>query len=158
MSAWFPLAERLQDRGYMVLTFDFRGFGQSEPPRDASAMPTDVATGVEILTLYGADRIAVVGSGAGGTAAVGTDLPGTVLGVAALAAAPTFDDLDAREQAGKLEAKTLVLDPPEGGGAAIAEIVPDAQLERIDAGPTPESDERVTSLLERFIEQTIGKP
>ncbi|MEX2393630.1 MAG: hypothetical protein WD826_04015, partial [Actinomycetota bacterium] len=104
------------------------------------------------------DRSAVVGSGAGGTAALGTKMPSGVDGVVALGASPVFEDLDVTEQASKLEADALILDPPEGAGAELEKIVPNAELKRIGASEQPEVEEQVLSSIVSFLEQTIGKP
>jgi pimeloyl-ACP methyl ester carboxylesterase len=75
-SAWFAFAARLAERGYRVLTFDFRGYcpggdaGCSEGEKDIAAMWQDVEGAIETLRGEGASRIALVGASMGGTASL----------------------------------------------------------------------------------------
>ena len=77
---WIPLAERLQESGATVLTFDLRGHGGSSG--SASALPpmvSDVRSAVEWLTTRAPNRpssIGLVGSSLGGNLAAlaATDL------------------------------------------------------------------------------------
>jgi pimeloyl-ACP methyl ester carboxylesterase len=158
MRSWFPLAQRLMDRGYVVLTFDFRGFGQSDGPPDEARMPIDVAAGLEVLALSGIDRVGIVGSGAGGTAALAATFPDTVTGFAAIGSSARSEELDVREEAAEVETRALILDPPGGDGGSLADLLPDARLQRIEATDRAESDERVMTLLSGFIEDSVGEP
>ena len=75
-SAWFAFAERLRQRGYRVLTFNFRGFcpggdaGCSQGEKTISAIWQDVEGAVAALRDEGATRIGLVGASMGGTASL----------------------------------------------------------------------------------------
>ena len=75
-SAWFEFAGRLADRGYRVLTFDFRGYcpggeaGCSQGEKTISAMWQDVEGAIATLRDEGATRIGLVGASMGGTASL----------------------------------------------------------------------------------------
>jgi dienelactone hydrolase len=75
-SAWFDFATRLGERGYRVLTFNFRGYcpggdaGCSQGEKAISAIWQDVEGAVAALRDEGATRIGLVGASMGGTASL----------------------------------------------------------------------------------------
>jgi alpha-beta hydrolase superfamily lysophospholipase len=74
--AWFDFAARLGERGYRVLTFNFRGYcpggegGCSQGEKTISAIWQDVEGAVAALRDEGATRIGLVGASMGGTASL----------------------------------------------------------------------------------------
>ena len=81
--SWYNMARQLSEAGFTVMTFDFRGVGQSEGFRVLSTAPIDLMAAVEHLEGRGYERIACVGASYGGTAcmAVATEYPFIALGV-----------------------------------------------------------------------------
>jgi alpha/beta superfamily hydrolase len=81
--SWYAMAKLLAERGFTVMTFDFRGVGLSEGFRFLSQAPVDLMAAVELLEGRGYDRIACVGASYGGTAcmAVAKEYPFIALGV-----------------------------------------------------------------------------
>lgn len=75
-SAWFDTAAELGDRGYRVLTFNFRGYcpggdaGCSEGDKQIDRAQTDLEAAVAYLRSHGIQRVALVGASMGGTAAL----------------------------------------------------------------------------------------
>jgi pimeloyl-ACP methyl ester carboxylesterase len=75
-TSWYRFANRLADAGYLVLTFDFRGYcpggegGCSEGDRDIGAMWQDVAGAVAFVRDRGASAVSLVGASMGGTASL----------------------------------------------------------------------------------------
>ncbi len=75
-TSWFEEAGRLADSGYMVLTFNFRGYcpggdaGCSEGPTQPAAFWQDVQGAVEHLRAQGVRRVGLVGASVGGTASL----------------------------------------------------------------------------------------
>ena len=75
-SAWFDFATRLGERGYRVVTFNFRGYcpggaaGCSQGEKTISAIWQDVEGAVAALRDEGAARVGLVGASMGGTAAL----------------------------------------------------------------------------------------
>ena len=71
--SWAPQARELEKAGYRVLTFDFRGYGQSHGPGQAdiftAPLHLDVLASVRYLKAHGAKTVAVVGGSLGGGAA-----------------------------------------------------------------------------------------
>jgi len=71
--SWAKQAERLAASGFEVLAFDFRGYGKSRGPGDATPMDAplhlDVLAAVRYLRANGAKSVSVVGGSMGGGAA-----------------------------------------------------------------------------------------
>lgn len=102
-STWFAFADRLGQRGYRVLTFDFRGYcpggdaGCSEGEKDIPAIWQDVEGAIEALRGEGASRIGLVGASMGGTASlVAASREGQDIDAVVTLSAPTgFEGLEA---------------------------------------------------------------
>jgi dienelactone hydrolase len=75
-TSWFAFAERLADDGYLVLTYDFRGYcpggdgGCSEGDRDIGAIWQDVLGAIEFVRSKGATSVSLAGASMGGTASL----------------------------------------------------------------------------------------
>ncbi|MFL5767521.1 MAG: alpha/beta hydrolase [Actinomycetota bacterium] len=74
--SWWPFAATLADDGYLVLTFDFRGYcpggnaGCSGGSKDIPKISEDVAAAASYLRNAGAKRIMLIGASMGGTASL----------------------------------------------------------------------------------------
>lgn len=75
--SWFALADRLADAGYLVLTFNFRGYcpggedgGCSEGETEIGAIWQDVLGAIGFVRDRGAGRVALIGASMGGTASL----------------------------------------------------------------------------------------
>jgi len=74
--SWFDLADRLAEQGYLVLTYDFRGYcpggdgGCSSGERDISAIWQDVLGAVDLVRSRGATNVVLIGASMGGTASL----------------------------------------------------------------------------------------
>ncbi len=74
--SWFDYAERLAGQGYLVLTYNFRGFcpggdaGCSQGERDLSSIWRDVLGASDLIRSRGATTVALVGASIGGTASL----------------------------------------------------------------------------------------
>jgi pimeloyl-ACP methyl ester carboxylesterase len=71
--SWQPQAQSLARAGFLVLAFDFRGFGKSHGPGDSdmftAPMQLDVLAAVRYLKSKGAKTVSVMGGSFGGSAA-----------------------------------------------------------------------------------------
>jgi len=96
-TAWFPYAAMLAASGrYTVLTFDFRGFGESSGDKDFDMVDVDVTAAYEYMRdQLHIDKVFLVGASMGGTASlvVATRVP--VAGVVTVSAPGEFPPLDA---------------------------------------------------------------
>ncbi|MBF6599005.1 MAG: alpha/beta fold hydrolase [Dehalococcoidia bacterium] len=110
-TAWFPYATQLAASGtYTVLTFDFRGFGDSKGEKDFNAVDTDLTAAYRYMRDdLGRSRIFLVGASIGGTASlvVATRLP--VAGVVSISSPGEFPPLDATEAVQKLAVPKLFI-------------------------------------------------
>jgi pimeloyl-ACP methyl ester carboxylesterase len=74
--SWFGYAERLADQGYLVLTYNFRGYcpggdaGCSQGERDVSSIWQDVLGASDLVRSRGATSVVLVGASMGGTASL----------------------------------------------------------------------------------------
>jgi len=67
---WQPFANLLAEHGYTVLTFDFRGAGQSEGKLQYGDLAMDVSAAAQFLENRGYQKILCVGASMGGTACI----------------------------------------------------------------------------------------
>ena len=66
--SWNPLAEKLAERGLMVLAIDFRGYGKSLPGSHPNALHEDVLGAIRYLQGRGVRQISLLGASMGGAA------------------------------------------------------------------------------------------
>ncbi|MEX2227122.1 MAG: alpha/beta fold hydrolase [Dehalococcoidia bacterium] len=96
-TAWYPFAQRLADTGdYTVMTFDFRGFGESTGDKQFDRIDTDLRAAYDYMRdQLDIDKVFFVGSSMGGTASlvVGARVP--VAGVVSISAPGQFPPIDA---------------------------------------------------------------
>jgi esterase/lipase len=96
LEGWRPFAEKLASQGYRVLTFDFRGQGQSEGVRSTVDALTDLQAAITVMRENVAEHVVVLGAGLGGMAAIQSasqDEEG-VIGLAVLSSPRSFDGLE----------------------------------------------------------------
>ena len=121
-TTWFDQAKALQAAGYSALTFDFRGYGESEGDADPAEIVTDVDAALAFAGAQGYSEAILVGASMGGTAAMvaADEDPSTrpsvtsgeapeVAGVVAISAPVEFAGLDASTAAAELEAPVAVI-------------------------------------------------
>lgn len=66
--SWMPFAQRAANRGYLALTFDYRGHGSSKGTFDSSKLDIDVRAAMAFMRKQGATRIGLIGASIGGAA------------------------------------------------------------------------------------------
>ncbi len=110
-SSWFPFATELAAAGgFTVLTFDFRGYGESTGEKQFDRVDTDLTAAVTYMRdEMGIDRIFLVGASMGGTASliVAARLP--VAGVVSISSPAQFPPLDAEAVVGQIDAPMLFI-------------------------------------------------
>ena len=132
-SSWFAFAEELGSRGYLVLTFDFRGYcpggdaGCSDGSKDANTRPTDLSAAIQEMRSLGMKRLGLMGSSLGGSAVLtvaADEGDGLDLVVALSAVSATDDDLR------RISAPTLFMaGTADDGIAALAQGFFDASAQ-----------------------------
>lgn len=117
MGSWEDFAEELADNGYHVITFNFRGYGDSEGRRDFGIIDRDVSAAARYLRANGATKVAVIGASMGGTAAL-IAASGTEMGVATLSAPLSFEGLEAGPKLPSISGSKLFVASLDDGRAA----------------------------------------
>lgn len=93
--SWSDMARELAlDGGYTVLTFDFRGHGDSDDG-DLADIDKDMRAAIQFMRADGFDKIFVVGASMGGTAALAAAAEEDLAGVVAISAPAEFEGIDA---------------------------------------------------------------
>jgi pimeloyl-ACP methyl ester carboxylesterase len=119
--SWYPTAQQLAADGYLVLTFDFRGYPESEGSKDVEFIDKDVTAAIGAIAEAGAAEAALIGASMGGTAclaaAAETSLPIPVTGVATLSAPVEFMGLSAAEAVPQLTIPLLFIAAEDDVGA-----------------------------------------
>jgi pimeloyl-ACP methyl ester carboxylesterase len=176
-TSWFRFAARLADDGYLVLTYDFRGYcpggvgGCSHGGPDIAAMWQDVVGAIEFVRSRGATSVSLVGASMGGTASlVAASREGVdVQAVIALSAPASIEGLVAdgallsRLSVGKL----FVAGVGDAAAASDAESLyeqapPPKRVEIVPADDhgtdllTGSQAEVVRRLIETYLQQTGG--
>jgi uncharacterized protein len=131
-SSWYPAAKKLAAEGYLVLTYDFRGYGVSEGTKQFEFLDRDVLAACRAIEEAGATRVVLVGASMGGTASLkaaarafesqlssaqGEALRISVAGVATLSAPVSFRGLSAKEAAAEIFCPLLFIAAEEDSGA-----------------------------------------
>lgn len=123
---WSSYAKRLARLGYLVIAFDFRGYGDSQTRggRAAFRLAADVAAATRAARVRGAQKVFVVGASMGGTAvlAAAANIRPNVSGVVSLSGPAFFSSLDALKLAPRLTVPALYV-----VGQLDSDFVPDAQ-------------------------------
>ncbi len=84
-SSWHPFARSLAERGFRVLTFDFRGRGESGGKLEFNKLPFDMDAAIQYLNELGYTRIACIGASMGGTACMRAALDHDLVGLGVIA-------------------------------------------------------------------------
>lgn len=93
-NSWSQTAKTLSDRGYTVLTFDFRGYGLSGGTKEIAKIDKDMLAAYDWLRQR-TGKVFLVGASMGGTASLKVASLKPVAGVATLSAPPEFLGLTA---------------------------------------------------------------
>ncbi len=91
---WWAFARVLRDKGYLVLSYDFRGHGGSGGMRNIDVLDLDVQAAVNYLGERDVSKVVLIGAGMGGTASVKAAANLSTEGVIVLSAAPMVEGLD----------------------------------------------------------------
>jgi pimeloyl-ACP methyl ester carboxylesterase len=171
-TSWYPTATRLAQEGYLVLTFDFRGYGESEGSKDIQYLDRDVLAALFAIADAGASRVVMVGASMGGTAClIAADTSQAlsrlqVTGVVTLSAPVEFKGLSATEAVPKLQMPLLLIAGEDDEGADGAKALRELSGNTADLQIVPGDDhgtdllegsqaDRVWALLLGFIEQNL---
>lgn len=68
--SWFSFAEYLAKNGYISLTYDFRGYGNSGGSQEISQIYKDLEAALKFINQYEIKKIFLIGASMGGTASI----------------------------------------------------------------------------------------
>ena len=94
-TSWFDFARELADKGYIVLTYDFRGYGKSGGDQDIPNIYKDLEAALNFAKQYDAEEIFLIGASMGGTASLIVASKEEVDGVVSFSGAMEFMGLSA---------------------------------------------------------------
>ncbi len=162
-TSWYGTAEKLAAQGYLVLTFDFRGYGESEGDKAIDRIDRDVMAAAQEITRAGATEVVLVGASMGGTAClaatwemvfasmISSQYPPPystpVLGVVSLSAPVEFKGLSAEEAVPMLSCPLLFIAAEDDVGVEGAEALEQLTRNQGDLQIVPGGDHG-TDLLE----------
>lgn len=152
-TSWYPTAKKLAERGYLVLTFDFRGYGESGGSKDIRYLDRDVRAALFALADAGASQMVLVGASMGGTASLVAADASQVLsalrvtGVATLSAPVEFRGLSAQKAVPRLQMPLLLIAAENDTGADGAIKLRELSGDTADIQMVP-GDDHGTDLLE----------
>ncbi len=107
MTSWFSFAGFLGAQGFSAITFNFRGYGNSDGA--GFAVEVDVAAAIDAAHALGAARVFVIGASMGGTGAVAAADESDVDGVVTLSAPDRFEGVDAAAAARNVAVPLLLI-------------------------------------------------
>jgi pimeloyl-ACP methyl ester carboxylesterase len=134
-TSWYPTAQRLAQAGYLVLTFDFRGYGESGGSKQIDLIGGDVSAAITQIRKEGAGSVVLAGASMGGTASLVAGDQAQSLssirlaGIATLSAPVEFQGLSAAAAVPRIIVPLLFIAAEKDAGAAGAQ-----QLEQLSAG------------------------
>lgn len=130
-TAWFSFAEELSQEGFAVLTYDFRGYGESDGDQDFAKLDDDLRAVINYMRDQGREQIFLVGASMGGTTSLVLAAEGEVDGVVSISSPSEFEGQDAAGAVPSITAPKLFL-AAEGDTAAELSL-----QEMVDLAPPP---------------------
>lgn len=166
-SSWYDYARRLADEGYVALTFDFRGYGDSAGTKQIDQIDRDVEAALGEIRAQGVTRVALVGASMGGTAVLIVASRQPVQGVITLSAPVEFEGLSAKDAVTKVTAPKLFIGAEDDPGGPAARELGALAPEPKDVVVFPGSDhgtdllkgaqgDAVLALLEEFLARNVA--
>ncbi len=94
-TSWFDFAGMLKENGYIVLTYDFRGYGKSGGTQDVSKLDIDLTAALEYIKQYDPELIYLMGGSMGGTASLVVASRERIDGVISFSSPDEFEGISA---------------------------------------------------------------
>ncbi len=108
-TSWFEFAEMLKENGYIVLTYDFRGYGKSGGPLDVSKLDIDLTAALKYIKQYDPELIYLMGGSMGGTASLFVASEERIDGVISFSSPDEFEGISAISVIGDIVAPKLFI-------------------------------------------------
>ena len=114
-TGWWEFGQVLADEGYIALSFDFRGYGESGGSKDINLIDVDIRAALEVLRDRGASSIFLIGASMGGTASLKVAASGSVAGVVSLSSPLDFRGLTVEKERVRVPVLLMVSEEDEPG-------------------------------------------
>jgi len=108
-TSWFEFAEMLKENGYIVLTYDFRGYGKSGGSKDVSKLDIDLAAALAYIKQYDPELLYLMGASMGGTASLVVASKESIDGVISFSSPDEFEGVSAISVIGDIVAGKLFI-------------------------------------------------
>ncbi len=108
-TSWDDFASKLTEKGYIVLTFDFRGYGDSGGGKDPARIDIDELAALEFMKDQGTKKVFLIGASMGGTAALKTAAAEAVSGVISISAPRVFKGLSVEKNIANVKSPKLFI-------------------------------------------------
>lgn len=135
-TSWWDFAATLAEQGYMALSFDFRGYGQSDGAKDIEFIDRDVEAAFDFLKAEGSSTVFLAGASMGGTASliVAARRSEEVRGVVSVSTPVDFIGISLTEE--RIQVPVLLM-AADGDGSAMESL--NDMITRGIVGPQAES-------------------
>ena len=133
--SWKQTAQELTAAGVATLTFDFRGYGESDGDKEIDKIYLDLESAVLFLESRDFSEIYLVGASMGGTASLKVAATEAIAGVVAVSAPVEFRGLSAEDEVAQVTAPKLFIASSGDGAAA------DALHYFVGAAPDPKESQ-----------------
>jgi len=127
-TSWYPVARKLASAGYMALAFNFRGYADSDGPKNIPKTPLDVQAARDFLRHNGARDVVFIGASMGGTASIAAAQTGNPIALVTVSAPLRFLGLDAVPATTSVQRPVLLMaakDDPSGAFDALQQFARD---------------------------------
>jgi pimeloyl-ACP methyl ester carboxylesterase len=129
-TSWFDFAQYLADNDYIVLTYDFRGYGKSGGSQDISNIDKDLEAAIVFISQHYSEKIFLMGASMGGTASLIVAAREYIDGVISLSSPDEIDSLSALDEVEDIDAPILfIASQGDENAAASAESLFERSLE-----------------------------
>jgi len=117
--SWFSFAQILASEGFIAMTFDFRGYGESGGSKEVSQIDRDLE-GAYLYLKPKTEKIFLIGASMGGPASVIVATRQPAAGVVSIGGPMSFRGLDAGSAISALKAPCLFMSSEEDGKGRFA--------------------------------------
>ena len=129
-TSWFDFAQYLADNGYIVLTYDFKGYSKSGGSKDVRYIDKDLEAALDFVRQYDAEKVFLIGASMGGTASLVVASRQAVDGVVSISSPTEWKGLSALNIVVDIDApKFFIASQGDGNSAASADTLHQASLE-----------------------------
>ena len=108
-ASWFNFANYLAENGYIVLTYDFRGYGKSGGSKDIAQIYKDLEAAVDFIRQYDIEKMFFIGASMGGTASIIVASKEEIDGLITISAPVEFEGLSTTGKAEKVQCPKLII-------------------------------------------------